>query len=50
MAPPHGQLNIDNGKLNSLSSRLDNSVVTLILTITLIIIINIVFIKMITRR
>ena len=48
MAPPHGQLNIDNGKLNSLSSRLDNSVVILILIITLII--NIVLINMITRR
>ena len=40
----HGQLNIDNGKLNSLSSGLDNRVVNhslIIITITIMIIIMI---------
>ena len=40
----HGQLNIDNGKLNSFSSGLDNRVVNhslIIITITIMIIITI---------
>ena len=51
----HGQLNIDNGKLNSLSSGLDNSVVILTLIIitiiiVIIVIVNIMIIMIMIRR